>query len=122
MRAGIATRGNHRLEIALAIAQAVLALVFVSMGLVGLLAPISSLAPHAPWITALRPGLVRFIGGCEVAGAVGLVLPIVFPRRAAVAPWAAICLGLVMLLGSILHFTQREPGMLLVTLTLLGLC
>lgn len=51
--------------------QGLLALVFLSAGGMKLVAPMAALAQQGP----LPPLFLKFIGLCEVAGALGLILP-----------------------------------------------
>jgi uncharacterized membrane protein YphA (DoxX/SURF4 family) len=83
-------QASHRkLGIGLWIVQAVLALLFVFTGSMKLLAPSDVLAAQTP----LPIELVRFIGRCEVAGALGLVLP-----------------GLLRIQTSLTSLDSRRPG------------
>lgn len=115
------SRARDRLQPAVAIAQALLSTVFLFTGAAGVFAPISVLAPHASWIATVPPALIRFIGVAELSGAMGLALPTLLEREAALVPWAAIGLGLIMLLAAGLHATLGEPAMVAVNVTLLGL-
>ena len=75
---------------ALWIIQGLLALIFVVAGGVKLVVPMDQLVKQAPQF----PGLfLRFIGVCEVLGAVGLILPGLLRIRPGLTPLAA--LGLI---------------------------
>ena len=55
--------------------QLVMAAVFGFAGYEKLTRPIAALAGPMPWVIDVPPMLVTFIGACETAGAIGLVLP-----------------------------------------------
>jgi len=81
------------MTVALWIAQAVLALIFLFAGGVKLvLSPEQLTGP-----VALPIGFVRFIGICEVLGAIGLILPGLLRTRPVLTPLAASGLVIVML-------------------------
>jgi uncharacterized membrane protein len=57
------------------ILQAVLAAMFAIAGVVKSTQPKVKLEPRLPWTADSSAGTVRLIGGVELAGAVGLILP-----------------------------------------------
>lgn len=79
--------------IALWIVQGVLAALFLLAGGSKLAMPGAELARLSP----LPPGFLRFIGACEVLGALGLVLPGLFRVRPGLTPLAAAGLVVIML-------------------------
>jgi hypothetical protein len=97
--------------------QALLALVFVLAGGMKLVMPLEMFTAYLP-----LPGVfIRFIGACEVLGALGLVLPGLLKTRLDLTPRAARGLVLVMLGATM--FTppdQLATGLLPVTLGLLA--
>jgi hypothetical protein len=77
---------------ALWIAQVLLALAFVSAGAMKLIAPDETLTAWYPF-----PALfIRFIGVCELLGAVGLILPGLLRVREGLTPLAAAGLASIM--------------------------
>jgi uncharacterized membrane protein YphA (DoxX/SURF4 family) len=77
---------------ALWIAQALLALAFVSAGAMKLISPEETLTAWHPF-----PALfIRFIGVCELLGAVGLILPGLLRVREELTPLAAAGLASIM--------------------------
>jgi hypothetical protein len=60
--------------------------------------------PHAP-----SKNLAFFIGLCEIAGAIGLILPWVTGVVPALTPVAAAALALVMILGVGYHLQHKDP-------------
>jgi DoxX-like family len=97
--------------------QALLALVFLFAGGMKLAMPLEMFTPYLP-----LPGVfIRFIGACELLGALGLVLPGLLKTRPELTPLAAKGLVLVMLGATM--FTppdQLATGLLPVTLGLLA--
>ncbi|MFN8589847.1 MAG: DoxX family protein [Thermomicrobiales bacterium] len=78
---------------ALWIGQIVLAVVFLFAGSMKLLTPLEALAAMSPF-----PGMfIRFIGVCEVLGAVGLILPWALRVLPGLTPLAAVGLAVIML-------------------------
>ena len=82
--------------------QVVLAIVFLSAGGVKLVLPIDMLGLSFP----LPAVFVRFIGLCEVLGALGLILPGVLRVRTDLTPRAA--LGLTAIMVGATMFTPPE--------------
>ena len=78
------------MNLALWIIQGLLALLFLFSGGVKLVIPTDQLVKQAPQFSAL---FLRFIGVCEVLGAVGLILPRLLRIRPGLTPLAAV--GLV---------------------------
>jgi uncharacterized membrane protein YphA (DoxX/SURF4 family) len=87
---------------ALWIVQALLALEFLAAGSMKLVMPIDELTAQFP-----LPGLfIRFIGCCEVAGALGLILPGVLRIKQYLTPLAA--RGLVVIMVGATMFTPPD--------------
>ncbi len=76
------------------IIQALLALLFLFAGAVKLFLPPADLVKLAPMFSAT---FLRFIGICEVLGAIGLILPMLLRIRPILTPLAAVCLGVIMI-------------------------
>ena len=88
----MSTRRGSR--IALWFVQGILAALFLFAGVVKLVTPAADLARMA---APLSVGFLRFIGICEVLGALGLVLPGIFRLRLGLTPLAAAGLVVIML-------------------------
>jgi hypothetical protein len=80
-------------RVALWVVQSVLAALFLFAGGAKLAAPAADLARMSP----LSPAFLKFIGVCEVLGALGLVLPGIFRVRLGLTPLAAAGLVVIML-------------------------
>ena len=74
------------------IAQGSLALIFLSAGGMKLALPLDVLTAQIP----LPGAFVRFVGVCELLGAIGLILPGIFRVRVGLTPLAAAGLVLIM--------------------------
>ena len=90
------------MKYALWIVQALLALEFVFAGSMKLVMPIDELTAQLP----LPAIFIRFIGCCEVAGALGLILPGVLRIKQYLTPLAA--RGLIVLMVGAAMFTPPD--------------
>ena len=88
-------KDNKIINIALWIAQALLALMFLMAGVMKVFQPIEALAESLPWVTSVSEGLVRFIGTSEFLGGLGLLLPSILRVKPFLTVWAAIGLSLI---------------------------
>jgi uncharacterized membrane protein YphA (DoxX/SURF4 family) len=100
-------RGTPTLSRVLWAIQGLLALEFLLTGGTKLLLPLAALEAQMP---VPLPGLfVRFLGVCEVLGALGLILPALLRIRPQLTPIAAA--GLVIIMAGATAFTLRwEPA------------
>jgi uncharacterized membrane protein YphA (DoxX/SURF4 family) len=86
--------------------QILLALLYLFAGSVKLILPVAELTKQMAF-----PGtFLRFIGGCEVLGAVGLILPGLLRRRQELTPVAAIGLSIIMLGATVLLIANPGAG------------
>src|ERR1700693_6466703 len=100
------------MNVALWIVQGLLAFAFIAAGAMKLFAyekyKATSEKQNGPH--GLTRGLISFIGVAELAGAIGIVLPM----AAGVAPWLSVCaavgLATVMLLAIAYHVRRRESA------------
>lgn len=76
------------------IIQGLLALLFLFAGGVKLVLPTADLVKMAPMFPA---AFLRFIGVCEVLGAIGLILPRLLRIWPSLTPLAAACLVVIMI-------------------------
>jgi DoxX-like protein len=84
---------SKRARVGLWVIQAVLAAVFLFAGGFKLATPLATLAKLSP----LPAPFMKFIGVCEVAGALGLILPGIFRVRRDLTPLAAAGLVITMI-------------------------
>jgi uncharacterized membrane protein YphA (DoxX/SURF4 family) len=115
-------RAHSGLNIALWIAQLLLAAVFGLAGFLKLTQPIAALAHMMRWPGDVPWELVRFIGTAELLGAVGIILPAatrVLPR---LTPLAALGFVAIQVLAIPFHISRGEAAMALpLNIPLLGL-
>lgn len=81
---------------ALWIAQGFVALVVALTGTAKLLLPREQLAQKMHWAAAWPRGRIKLLGLAEVAGAVGLVVPMATGIAPVLTPIAALCLAALM--------------------------
>jgi DoxX-like family len=84
---------TKRANIALWTVQGVLAAVFLFAGGFKLALPFAALAKLSP----LPPWFLKFIGACEITGAIGLILPGLLKIRTGLTPLAAAGLVVIMI-------------------------
>ena len=105
---------------ALWIAQALLAALFLFAGGMKLVVPIEAMTDQMP---IALPGLfLRFIGLCEVLGAIGLILPSLLRIRPRLTPLAASGLVIIMLGAVGITLTTGEAAAAVVPLVVGLLC
>jgi uncharacterized membrane protein YphA (DoxX/SURF4 family) len=104
------------------VATALLALAYGMAGVMKTFRPIPDLAKMMVWPGDVPPPLVRFVGVSELAGALGLILPMLTLILAWLTPLAAIGLSLVQILAIGFHARRGEIAKSLpVNLVLLAL-
>ena len=98
------------MNILLWVIQILLALLFLFAGVTKLVLPMEVLIAMGSPNQVRLPGLLlRFIGVCEVLGALGLILPGVFRRRQDLTPLAAAGLVVIMIGAVILTAIGEGP-------------
>jgi uncharacterized membrane protein YphA (DoxX/SURF4 family) len=111
------------MNILLWIIQVLLALLFLFAGGTKLILPIEVLTSMgSPNQVHLPSLLIRFIGVCEVLGALGLILPGLFRVRTGLTPLAAAGLGIIMIGATVLTIIGDGVGLALVPLIAGLLC
>ncbi|HEY1416341.1 MAG TPA: DoxX family protein [Myxococcaceae bacterium] len=85
------------LNVALWILQALLAAVFALTGAVKLVIPKEKLRTRMHWAGSWPPWRIKLLGLAELAGAIGLVVPVATGVAPLLTPVAALCLGGVMI-------------------------
>ncbi len=101
--------------------QVLLAVLFSFAGITKINVPKDQLATKFTWLGSLSPTLVHFIGGLEVLGAIGLILPAITKIATVLTPLAASGLALIMLGAFGVHLRRHEVSRLPVTVILLAL-
>ena len=96
------------MNVALWIIQVLLALLFLFAGGTKLVLPIETLTSMGSPNQIHLPGLfIRFIGVCEVVGALGLILPGLLRRRPGLTPLAAAGLVIIMIGATVVTFVAE---------------
>jgi hypothetical protein len=108
-------RASRKLRALLWTLQGLLALIFVMTGGMKLLMPSELLEAQSP----LPVIVVRFVGLCELAGALGLILPSLLRIRPTLTPFAAAGLVVLMICATILTpiLISPDPVMMAVPAT-----
>lgn len=109
------------LRASLWISQIVLAVVFAIAGGMKASMPMYKLARSMGSVAMLPEALVRFIGLCELAAAVALIVPSAFRIVPRLTPMAAFGLASIMALAMGFHLMRSEIFMLPVNVLLGGL-
>ncbi len=99
---------NKAIHIVLWIAQGLVAAMFIMAGFMKATQPIEALAESLPWVTSTPLGLVKFIGISELLGGVGLLLPAILRIKPFLTIWAALGIGVIMILAAIFHGSRGE--------------
>lgn len=117
-----ARSGTNWWNVALWVAQILLAIAFGMAGVMKLLQPIEALGTMMHWVTVTPDWLVRFIGFVELAGALGMILPALMRILPWLAPLAALGFAVIQVLAIGVHANLGETAMSLpVNLALLAL-
>ena len=110
------------MNVVLWIIASLLAVAFLFAGLMKSLQPKAKLVEAGmPWVESFSPGMVKVIGGLEVAAAVGLILPAVLDIAPILVPLAATGLVLMMIGAAITHYRRDEAKAIPINLVLLVL-
>ena len=83
-------KNNKTLNIALWVAQALLAAMFLMAGAMKSTQPIEELGKSMTWVNDFSAGMVRFIGISELLGGIGLLLPALLRIKPFFTPLAAL--------------------------------
>jgi uncharacterized membrane protein YphA (DoxX/SURF4 family) len=90
------------------IAQILLALVFGAAGVMKLTRPKEKLLANMGWVEDFSGGFVKFVGGVELLGALGLILPAVTDIAPILVPIAATGLALDQVVAAVVHARRKE--------------
>jgi uncharacterized membrane protein YphA (DoxX/SURF4 family) len=106
---------SRKLSITLWTLQSLLAIIFVMTGAMKVLSPADVLEAQSP----LPLFVVRFVGFCELAGALGMILPGLLRIRPSLTPLAAAGLVTLMIFATILTpiMISPDPVMMLIPAT-----
>lgn len=97
------------MNIALWIAQGILAAMFAMAGVMKSTQPIDKLMKSGlNWVERVPISTVRIIGLSELLGAIGLILPLALGIFPILTPVAAVGLALIMILAAVHHLKHKE--------------
>ncbi|PIB39168.1 hypothetical protein BFP75_12930 [Maribacter sp. 4G9] len=96
------------MNIALWVAQVLLAAMFLMAGIMKATQPIEELSQSMTWVNDFSAGMVRFIGISELLGGIGLLLPALLRIKPIFTPLAALGLFIIMVLAFIYHISNAE--------------
>jgi len=108
------------MELALWIAQIILAVMFGMAGIMKSTQPKEKLAKGLPWTTDVSTPTVRIIGISELLGALGLILPAATGILPILTPIAATGLAVIMVLAIVTHARRKESQAIVFTVVLLA--
>lgn len=110
------------METVIWIVQGLLALVFLMAGAMKMMQPKEKLAETMGWVEDFEPGMLKLIGGAEVVGALGLILPAVTGLSDNIVSAAAFGLAVTMILAAYTHIRRgNETMMVMVNVALLAM-
>src|SRR5712692_6106627 len=112
-----AVRPTTAWHVTLWMAQILLALMFGLAGAIKAATPIGVLSQKMAWVGSVPSGLVRFIGVCELAGAVGLILPTATRIKPSLTSLAATGLLAIMALAVPFHISRGETKLIAAPVT-----
>ena len=115
---GTKTRPSRALHISLWIVQILLAVMFSMAGFMKSTMPIPELAQKLVWVGSTPVILVRFIGLCELAAAIGLIVPSALRILPELTPLAATGLLAIMILAVPFHIQRGEANLVAVPIVL----
>lgn len=98
------------LNIALWIVQVLLAGMFLMVGFMKAFTPIAELVAGGMVWAGDMPALARFIGTCQLFGAIGLLLPALLRIKPVLTAWAGTGLATCMLFAIIFHVVRGEAA------------
>lgn len=91
----------------ISILQGILAFVFLASGSIILLMK-DKLKSRLSWLTHYSPGMVLFICTSKIAGAIGLLIPLVTGRFTFLIPLASLGIATIMALAFAYHIRNKE--------------
>lgn len=112
---------DKRLHIALWVAQIALAAVYAMAGFMKLTTPIPDLTAMMGWPGVVPAFFVRFVAAAELAGAIGLILPMLTRIQPRLTVLAALGLVVLQIGAMFTHVIRAEFEILPINLVLLAL-
>jgi uncharacterized membrane protein YphA (DoxX/SURF4 family) len=105
---------GRKLNVVLWVLQALLAMLFLLSGAMKFIIPVAEMTKQIPF-----PGwFLHFIGGAEILGAIGLVLPGILRIRTGLTPLAGAALVVIMIGATAVNLKTGQRGAALTTVIL----
>lgn len=108
------------MNIALWVAQGVLAGIFLLAGYTKVTREHGELAERMEWVEDFTGPFIKFVGWAEVLGAIGLILPAATGIAPLLTPTAAAALAVEQVGAAIVHGRRKEAQMIPVNLVLIA--
>ena len=110
------------MNIVLWIVQVLVAIMFLMVGFMKAFQSLDTLAKSFKWVPSFPPAFVRFLGICEILGAIGILLPPLIH----ILPWLAIAAAVGFIVaaggGAVVHILRGEYSVIGVNIILIILC
>jgi len=106
---------------ALWIVQGLLAAAFLMAGLMKVVKSKAELSERMGWVDDFSEGVIKAIGGLEILGAIGLILPGISGITPVLVPLAAVGLGLTQVGAIVVHGRRGEMQHVVVSVVLLAM-
>lgn len=103
---------SKALNIALWLAQAILAASLIWAASLKLFQPIEKLALMWPWVAQVSMTLVKFTGIVDLLGAVGLIIPTLIHAKSKLTPFTASGIIVLMICAGIFHIVRGEASVI----------
>jgi uncharacterized membrane protein YphA (DoxX/SURF4 family) len=109
------------MNVALWIVQIVLAMMMLMAGAMKVMKSKDELHEQMGWVEDFSENTLKAIGGLEVLGAIGLILPAVTGIAPVLVPLAAVGLGITMVSATVVHVRRSEMPNAAITVMLLAM-
>ena len=107
------------MNVALWIVQIVLAMMMLMAGAMKVMKSKDQLQEQMGWVEDFSENTIKAIGGLEVLGAIGLILPAVTGIAPVLVPLAAVGLAITMVGATVVHARRSEMPNVAITVMLL---
>ncbi len=101
---------SKALRISLWVVQGLLCVVFVGAGVWKLLTPIPKLAAMIPWAGQVPPAFLHAIGGIDLLGGLGILLPSLTRIKPGLTVLAALGCALLQVSAIVFHISRGEAA------------
>ena len=109
----VSKQKSKALNIALWVAQVLLAASLLWAASMKLFQPVQTLAAMWPWVGQVPNSLVKITGIVDLLGGLGLVLPGLLKIKPRLTFWAATGIIILMIVASAYHISRREASFII---------